>query len=124
MEPLYLKYNKQGFEIAGFPCNQFANQEPDSNAQIEAFARGKYNATYDLYSKIDVNGNDAIALYKFLKAQIGPSAITWNFTKFLINRDGVPVKRYMPGVNPDDIEPDIIAELAKPASQPVGLAGP
>jgi len=116
MEPLYKKYKDQGFAIAAFPCNQFGGQEPGTDAEIKEFATKKYGATYDLYSKIDVNGDDAHPLWKFLKEKqggtLGWDAIKWNFTKFLVNRKGEPVKRYAPTYMPNDIEADIVAELA------------
>jgi len=117
MEPLYKKYKDQGFAIAAFPCNQFGGQEPGTDAEIKEFATKKYGATYDLYSKIDVNGDDAHPLWKFLKEKqggtLGWDAIKWNFTKFLVNRKGDPMKRYAPTTDPNDIEADIVAELAK-----------
>jgi glutathione peroxidase-family protein len=118
MEPLYNKYKSEGFEIAAFPCNQFASQEPGTNAEIKEFARGKYGATYDLYAKIDVNGDNAHPLYKYMKSVQGGllgKFIKWNFTKFLIDRDGVPINRYAPTVDPKDCEKDIVAALANPA---------
>jgi len=117
MEPLYKKYKDQGFAIAAFPCNQFGGQEPGTDAEIKEFATKKYGATYDLYSKIDVNGDGAHPLWKFLKEKqggtLGWDAIKWNFTKFLVNRKGDPMKRYAPTTDPNDIEADIVAELAK-----------
>jgi len=117
MEPLYKKYKDQGFAIAAFPCNQFGGQEPGTDAEIKEFATKKYGATYDLYSKIDVNGDDAHPLWKFLKEKqggtLGWDAIKWNFTKFLVNRKGDPMKLYAPTTDPNDIEADIVAELAK-----------
>jgi glutathione peroxidase-family protein len=115
MEPLYKKYNSDGFEIAAFPCNQFGSQEPGTNAEIKEFARGKYGATYDLYAKIDVNGDNAHPLYKYLKKKqggiLGFDAIKWNFSKFLVDRNGVPIKRWAPTVDPNSTEDDIVAAL-------------
>lgn len=119
MQPLYEKYKNQGFAIAAFPCNQFGSQEPGSNADIKQFATKKFGATYDLYAKIDVNGDDAHPLWKYLKEHQGGTLtddIKWNFTKFLVNRDGVPIARYATTWKPNDIEPDIIKALAQSAS--------
>jgi glutathione peroxidase-family protein len=116
MQPLYEKFKDQGFAIAAFPCNQFGNQEPGTNAEVKLFAQ-KYGATYDLYAKIDVNGDTAHPLWKFLKKKQGGTLgdfIKWNFTKFLVDRNGVPVKRYAPTSDPNSIIPDIEKELAKP----------
>jgi len=117
MEPLYKKYQGDGFEIAAFPCNQFNHQEPGTNAEIKEFARGKYGATYDLYAKIDVNGDTAHPLWKYLKKKqggiLGFDAIKWNFTKFLVDRNGVPIKRYAPTASFDSIEHGINEALGK-----------
>jgi len=114
MEPLYNKYKADGFEIAAFPCNQFASQEPGTDAEIKEFARGKYGATYDLYSKIDVNGDGAHPLYKYLKSKQGGtlgSFIKWNFTKFLVDRNGIPIQRWAPTDDPIVCEPAIAKAL-------------
>jgi len=120
MQPLYERYKQRGFEIAAFPCNQFRNQEPGTNAEIKKFVREKFGGTYDLYAKIDVNGDGAHPLYKFLKQKqggiLGFDEIKWNFSKFLINRQGVPVERYAPLTDYPSIEPDIITELDKSES--------
>ncbi|KAH7697875.1 glutathione peroxidase [Aphelenchoides avenae] len=105
----YHKYHDRGLEIAIFPCNQFAGQEPDTDAEIKEFVLA-YGFTPDIYAKIDVNGDNAIPLYKFLKEKQGGTiidAIKWNFTKFLVDRQGRPVKRYAPTTDPVDIHPDI-----------------
>jgi len=117
MEPLYKKYKSDGFEIAAFPCNQFGSQEPGTDAEIKEFARGKYGATYDLYSKIDVNGDNAHPLYKYLKSKQGGtlgSFIKWNFTKFLVDRNGVPIQRWAPTDDPIKCEPAIAKALGVP----------
>eukprot|EP00276_Gloeochaete_wittrockiana_P007494 CAMPEP_0184643354 /NCGR_PEP_ID=MMETSP0308-20130426/189_1 /TAXON_ID=38269 /ORGANISM="Gloeochaete witrockiana, Strain SAG 46.84" /LENGTH=163 /DNA_ID=CAMNT_0027071235 /DNA_START=273 /DNA_END=764 /DNA_ORIENTATION=+ len=107
---LYLKFRDQGLEVVAFPCNQFGGQEPGSNEQIKAFAKGK-NASFPLMDKVEVNGPSAIPLYKdFLKAKF-PGDITWNFGKFLVNKKGDVVKRYEPTVNPNDLVADIEAVL-------------
>lgn len=120
MEPLFNKYKADGFAIAAFPCNQFGNQEPGTAAEIKEFARVKYGATYDLFDKIDVNGDGAHPLYKYLKSVQGGtlgSFIKWNFTKFLVDRNGVPIKRYSPTTDPKEVEPDVVKALATPAKQ-------
>jgi len=117
LEPLFQKYKDRGFAVAAFPCNQFGSQEPGTNAEIREFANG-YGATFDMYAKINVNGSDAHPLYDFLKKKQGGtlgSFIKWNFSKFLVDRHGVPVKRYAPTTDPNDIIPDIEKELEKSA---------
>lgn len=97
-----------------FPCNQFGFQEPGSNAEVEAFARQDFGVQFDLYNKIKVNGGDAEPLWKFLKREqsgAGASFIKWNFTKFLVDRQGQPIKRYGPKDKPKTIEPDIVLAL-------------
>lgn len=111
LEKLYQKYKKKGFVILGFPSNQFANQEPGSNEEIKAFCHTKYNVHFDMFSKIEVNGDGADPLYKYLKKQKGGflwfDSIKWNFTKFLIDRDGKVVNRFSPATNPFKLEADI-----------------
>jgi len=117
LEPLFQKYKDRGFAVAAFPCNQFGSQEPGTNAEIREFANG-YGATFDMYAKINVNGSEAHPLYDFLKKKQGGtlgSFIKWNFSKFLVDRHGVPVKRYAPTTDPNDIIPDIEKELEKSA---------
>ena len=111
------RYFEKGLRILAFPSNQFGNQEPGTNAEIKEFALAR-GAKYDLFSKIDVNGNNAHPLYKFLKkAKSGTfgNSIKWNFSKFLCDRKGVPVKRYGPTTDPLSCVKDIEAELAKEA---------
>jgi len=117
LEPLFQKYKDRGFAVAAFPCNQFGSQEPGTNAEIREFANG-YGVTFDMYAKINVNGSEAHPLYDFLKKKQGGtlgSFIKWNFSKFLVDRHGVPVKRYAPTTDPNDIIPDIEKELEKSA---------
>jgi glutathione peroxidase len=101
--------------VLGFPCNQFGAQEPGSDAEILEFATSTYGVTFPLFAKVDVNGDDAAPLYQFLRAEQpgdGDSAdIAWNFTKFLVARDGTVVTRYEPMVTPEEIAPDLTALL-------------
>ena len=105
------KFEKQGFEVLGFPCNQFGSQEPGSEADIQSFCDLQYGVRFPLFSKIDVNGPSTHPLYEFLKKTrpgfLGTKRIKWNFTKFLIDRSGRPVKRYSPQTTPAAIEKDI-----------------
>lgn len=110
LNELYDQYEKDGFRIAAFPCNQFGNQEPGCSVDIQEFMK-KNNIRFDMYSKVNVNGDNAIPLYKWLKKQqggwLGFDGIKWNFTKFLTDKDGKPIKRYAPTTEPKSIEPDI-----------------
>ena len=113
LENLYKKYHESGLEILDFPCNQFGNQAPGSNDEIHEFCTLKYNTTFDQFAKVDVNGENEIPLYKFLKSEKGGimgDNIKWNFTKFLVDREGNVVKRYAPTDTPDKIE-NLIKEL-------------
>ena len=111
LEKLYQKYKKQNFMILAFPSNQFANQEPATDAKIKFFCHENYNIHFDMFSKIDVNGDDASPLYKYLKQKQGGflwiDAIKWNFTKFLVDRDGNVINRYSPSTKPVNIASDI-----------------
>ena len=114
LEELYQKYKDKGLVILDFPCNQFANQAPDSDAEIDKFCTLKYNTTFDRFAKIDVNGDNQSPLYAYLKEQkkgILGNGIKWNFTKFLVGRDGTVLNRYAPITTPDNIEKDIIKLL-------------
>jgi len=112
---LYEKYHSSGFEILAFPSNQFGAQEPGSNSQIKQFATGTFGATFPLFSKIDVNGDKAHPLWVFLKSAkagiLGTTNIKWNFTKFLCDRNGIPVKRFATQTTPKVFEDDIVALL-------------
>ena len=113
LENLYKQYHERGFEILDFPCNQFGNQAPGSNDEIHEFCTLKYQTTFDQFAKIDVNGENEIPLYTFLKKQKGGmlgSNIKWNFTKFLVDRDGNVVSRFAPTDTPEKIE-NTIKEL-------------
>jgi glutathione peroxidase len=111
LEKLYKKYKDQGFEILGFPCNQFGGQEPGSEADIQSFCSLTYGVDFPLFSKVDVNGANADPLYKYLTTEkpgiLGTEAIKWNFTKFLIDKTGEPVKRYGSADKPESLEADI-----------------
>lgn len=116
LEALYKKHKEQGFEILGFPCNQFGGQEPGSEAEIQGFCELNFGVTFPLCAKVEVNGDNAIPLYAYLKSQakglLNTEAIKWNFTKFLIARDGKVLDRYAPNTSPDAIEADIVKALA------------
>ncbi|MCH5230955.1 MAG: glutathione peroxidase [Muribaculaceae bacterium] len=107
LEDLYKKYKNEGLEILDFPCNQFGHQAPGNDHEINSFCTLKYDTTFPRFRKIEVNGDNAIPLYKWLKQQKGGifgSAIKWNFTKFLVDRDGHVVGRYAPTTPPSKIE--------------------
>lgn len=118
LQKLYDDYKSQGLEILGFPCNQFMSQEPGNEDDIKNFCRLNYGVSFDMFKKIDVNGGNAHPLYQYLVEKLpglmGLKGIKWNFTKFLIDRHGNPVKRYAPNTEPESIVEDIQAELAKP----------
>lgn len=110
LEELYEKYKDQGFVILGFPCNQFGAQEPGGNAEIKNFCTSTFSVTFPMMSKIDVNGDDADPLYKFLKKEKGGilgDDIKWNFTKFLIDRDGNVVDRFASQKTPKALEKEV-----------------
>ena len=107
LEELYKKYNKDGLEILGFPSNQFANQDPASNEEIQEFCQLNYGVTFKIFSKIDVNGSNAHPLYNFLKKEkkgLFGSAIKWNFTKFVIDKNGNVIQRFAPKDSPLKME--------------------
>jgi glutathione peroxidase len=106
LEAVHEKYKDKGFTVLGFPCNQFAGQEPGSNQEIKVFCSTKYNVTFPLFDKIDVNGDKRHPLYVELagKESPFPGDIKWNFGKFLIGRDGKILKRFEPKTTPDDSE--------------------
>jgi glutathione peroxidase len=108
LQTLYNKYKDKGFVVLAFPCNQFGEQEPNPDEEIKKQVTQKFGVTFPLMSKIDVNGPKAHPLFKFLKKQLGGGDIKWNFEKFLIDKSGVPVKRYSTEVAPLDIEKDIL----------------
>jgi glutathione peroxidase len=104
LEELYRRYKAQGFTILGFPCNQFANQEPGDMTEIKQFCNLTYQVDFPMFSKIEVNGENTHPLYTYLKQQapglLGIQAIKWNFTKFLLNKSGNVIKRYAPATDP------------------------
>ncbi|MFA7604338.1 MAG: glutathione peroxidase [Novosphingobium sp.] len=111
LEALWRKYRDRGFEVIGFPCNQFGHQEPGSADEIAGFCDANFGVSFPLMAKVDVNGADAPPLYDWLKRQapgvLGTKAIKWNFTKFLVGRDGSVVRRYPPTAKPEALERDI-----------------
>ena len=111
LEALYKKYKDQGFEILGFPCNQFGKQEPGDSAEISQFCELNFGVTFPLYAKVDVNGDDAHPLFNWLKAEapgvFGTEGIKWNFTKFLVGRDGKVIKRFAPKDKPESLEAEL-----------------
>jgi len=136
IEKLYEKYHDKGFEVLDFPCNQFGHQAPGSDSEIHEFCTAKYQTKFDQFKKIDVNGENESPVFKILKEQqpveevhglknkmamkaimkisttcVNPGDITWNFTKFLVDKNGNAVKRYDPTFNPSDIEKDLIELL-------------
>jgi glutathione peroxidase len=115
LQQLYERFAARGFEVLGFPCNQFGKQEPGDAAQIGAFCEKNFGVTFPMFEKIDVKGPDAHALYRYLTNEapglLGTKAIKWNFTKFLVDRDGNVVKRYAPKTKPEEIAGDIDALL-------------
>ena len=115
LEELHEKYKDQGLQIIGFPCNQFGKQDPGSNEEITEFCQLNYGVSFPMMGKIEVNGSGADPLYKHLKSEapgaLGTRAIKWNFTKFLVNRDGEVVKRFAPATTPEKLESEIEALL-------------
>jgi glutathione peroxidase len=116
LEALYRQYRERGFLVLGFPCDQFGHQEPGDEAEIKSFCSLTYDVSFPLFAKITVNGTDAHPLYRFLKEArpgiLGSEAIKWNFTKFLIGKDGEPLKRYAPSDKPESLATDVETALA------------
>jgi glutathione peroxidase len=115
LEALHRKLASKGFAVLGFPCDQFGHQEPGNEDEIRNFCSLNYDVSFPLFAKVDVNGNEAHPLFKHLKKEakglLGTEAIKWNFTKFLIDRDGRVVRRYAPTDKPESIEADVAALL-------------
>lgn len=111
LEALYRKYSAKGLAVLGFPCNQFGSQEPGDASEIAQFCSRTYDVTFPMFEKIDVNGTGAHPLYQFLKAEqtgvLGTEPIKWNFTKFLVDRQGQVMGRFAPTTKPSEMEPDI-----------------
>ncbi|HVL01111.1 MAG TPA: glutathione peroxidase [Dongiaceae bacterium] len=116
LEELHEKYKGKGLEVLGFPCNQFGKQDPGSNDEINQFCELNYGVKFTMFQKVDVNGDNAHPLFKYLKKQapgvLGTEAIKWNFTKFLIDQNGKVLERYAPTDTPEKIEKDVARLLA------------
>ncbi|MEG7342686.1 glutathione peroxidase, partial [Bacillus cereus] len=110
-QSIYEKYKEQGFEIIGFPCNQFGGQEPGTEEDITSFCELNYGVSFPLFAKIDLKGDGAHPLYKYMTDQspgiLGMKAVKWNFTKFLIGRDGKVIDRFAPQTKPEELEKEI-----------------
>lgn len=117
LEALYQEHKTDGLVILGFPCNQFGSQEPGTNSDIQSFCEMNYGVTFPVLDKVDVNGSDASEVYKHLKSEapgiLGTEAIKWNFTKFLIGKDGQVIERFAPNTEPADINTSIRKALGK-----------
>jgi glutathione peroxidase len=117
LEKVYEQFKDKGVEVLGFPCNQFGGQEPGEAPEIGAFCEKNYGVTFPLFAKVDVNGDDAHPLFKYLKDEargvLGSQAIKWNFTKFLVKKDGTVFKRYASMTEPKDLMGDIEKLLAE-----------
>ncbi|MBY0242253.1 MAG: glutathione peroxidase [Burkholderiaceae bacterium] len=117
LEAVYKQFKDQGVEVLGFPCNQFGSQEPGAEAEIGAFCQKNYGVSFPMFAKINVNGDDAHPLYKHLKKAspglLGTEGIKWNFTKFLVRKDGSVYKRYAPTTKPEELTGDIAKLLAE-----------
>jgi glutathione peroxidase len=118
LETLYRRHRSEGLVVLGFPCNQFGHQEPGTESEIAEFCALAYDVTFPMFARVDVNGPGAHPLYRFLKAHkkglLGTGGIKWNFTKFLVDRDGRVVERFGPADTPESIEPAIVRLLAAP----------
>lgn len=116
LQNLYKEYADNGFSVLAFPCNQFGKQEKGNNEEIASFCDLQFNISFPLFDKIDVNGDSAHPLFSYLKQQapglLGTKKIKWNFTKFLVGKDGTVIKRYAPTTKPEDIEADLKSALA------------
>ncbi|MCP1574310.1 glutathione peroxidase [Herbaspirillum rubrisubalbicans] len=121
LEAIHRQFQARGLEVLAFPCNQFGAQEPGNAEEIGAFCEKNYGVSFPLFAKIDVNGEHADPLFQYLKKEapglLGSKAIKWNFTKFLVRRDGSVFKRYAPQTRPEEMISDIETLLAEDASQ-------
>jgi len=117
LEKLYKKYKDRNFVVLGFPCNQFASQEPGSESDIISFCKINYDVTFPMFSKIYVNGDNTHQLYKYLKSEkaglLGTQIIKWNFTKFLVNNRGQVIDRFAPSTTPEEIDEYLTKEIFK-----------
>ena len=115
LQRLYEKHHEAGFEILGFPCNQFGGQEPGAEEEIKSWCELSYAVTFPMFEKIEVNGDGTHPLYRYLKSAapglLGTEAIKWNFTKFLIGRDGQVIERFAPSTAPEAVEPALLQQL-------------
>jgi glutathione peroxidase len=114
LEQIWQKYRDRGFVVLGFPCNQFGNQEPGDEQAIAGFCERNYGVSFPMFAKVDVNGDDAHPLFRWLRSEKGGllgSAVKWNFTKFLVGRDGQVIRRYAPATKPESLTGDIEAAL-------------
>lgn len=114
LEELYQKYKDQGLVILGFPCNQFGKQEPGKAQEIQEFCEINYGVTFPIFDKVDVNGSNTHPIFKYLKSNLGGflgSSIKWNFTKFVIDKNGKPIKRFGPTTKPEDMESFVVSLL-------------
>jgi glutathione peroxidase len=115
LEALYRKFHGQGLDVLGFPCDQFGHQEPGDESEIKTFCSTRYDVTFPMFAKIEVNGANAHPLYRWLKGEqagiLGTEAIKWNFTKFLVDRAGKVIRRYAPTDTPEKIDKDLAAVL-------------
>jgi len=111
LEAMYRKYKEKGLVVLGFPCDQFAHQEPGNEQEIKSFCSLKYDVSFPMFSKIDVNGSNTSPVFRYLKREakgfLGTEAVKWNFTKFLIDKHGKVVRRYGPADTPESIEKDV-----------------
>ena len=117
LEELYAAHKDDGFVVLGFPCNQFGGQEPGSEEEIGEFCQLNYGVTFPMFEKVDVNGDDAHPLFTWLKKEksgLLGGKIKWNFTKFLVGRDGQVIDRYAPTTKPEDLEGDVVTALMAP----------
>jgi glutathione peroxidase len=115
LEALHRKLHARGLEVLGFPCDQFGHQEPGNEAEIRQFCSLNYDVTFPMFAKVEVNGDGADPLFRHLKKQapglLGTEAVKWNFTKFLVDRQGNVVTRFAPNDKPEDLEKDVVALL-------------
>ena len=117
LEELYAAHKDDGFVVLGFPCNQFGGQEPGSEEEIGEFCQLNYGVTFPMFEKVDVNGDDAHPLFTWLKKEksgLLGGKIKWNFTKFLVGREGQVIDRYAPTTKPEDLEGDVVSALMAP----------